>query len=80
MEKNIVEWEDQRPGFGLTCNQDFAKGEELKPKVIKFSKNFSIGRRGEQTSVTQTYHRRGPEEGAPGLRGLWGSGGKVPGL
>ena len=51
--------EDQKPRPRLACNLDFAKGEILEPKVKKASKIVEIGRRVEQTSLTQTYHKRG---------------------
>ena len=56
--------EAQNPGHGLACNLDFAKEEGLEAKVKKASKIVQIGRRGEQTSLTQTYHRRGFGGGA----------------
>ena len=46
-------------GSGLAHNQDFAKGEGLESQVKKFYKYIKIGKRGEQISATQTYHRRG---------------------
>ena len=51
--------EDQKSGPGLACNLDFAKGKRLESKVKKFSKTVQVGRRGEQTCLTQTYHRLG---------------------
>ena len=57
--------EAQNRGPGLACNLDFAKGEGLEAKVKKASKIVQIGRRGEQTSLTQTYHRRGFGGGQP---------------
>ena len=47
---------DQKPGPGLARNQDFVKGERLLPKVKKLSENVQMGRRGEQTRVTQAYY------------------------
>ena len=47
--------EGLKSGLGFECNLDFAKGKGLEPKVSKFSK---VGRRDEQTCLTQTYHRR----------------------
>ena len=55
--------EDQKPGPGLACNLDFTKEQGLEPKVKKVSKIVEIGRRGEQTSLTQTYHKRGQGDG-----------------
>ena len=49
--------ENWRLGPRLACNLDFAKGKGLKPKVKKCSKIFYVGRRGEQTCLTQTYHK-----------------------
>ena len=60
-------------GSGLARSQNFAKGEELQPQV--FHKYIKIGRRGEQISATQTYHKWGPSRrrqwGFVGRR-LWG--------
>ena len=53
--------EDQKPGPRLAWNLDFAKGKGLKPKFKKIAKIVRIGRRGEQTSLSQAYHRRGSE-------------------
>ena len=53
--------EDQKPGPELAWNLDFAKGEGLEPKVKNIFKIVQIGRRGEQTSLTQTHCRRGLE-------------------
>ena len=68
-ECKIRSWES-----GLARNQDFAKGEGLEPQVKKFYKYIKIGRRGEQISATQTYHRRGlgAEPPAAGGYRVWG--------
>ena len=50
--------EDQKLEPGLACNLGFAKEKGLKPKVKKISKIVLVGRRGEQTSLAQTYRRR----------------------
>ena len=52
-------WVDQKSGPGLACNLDFAEGKGLEPKVENFSKIVKVERRGEQTGLTQTYHRLG---------------------
>ena len=49
--------ENQKSGPGLACNLDFAKGIGLESKVKKLSKIVQVGRRGERTSLTQTYQR-----------------------
>ena len=51
--------EDQKPGPGLACNLGFAQEKELEPKSKKIFKIVQVGRCGEQTSLVQTYHRRG---------------------
>ena len=51
--------EDQKPRPGLAYNLSFAKEKGLKSKVKKISKIVWVGRRGEQTSLVQMYHRRG---------------------
>ena len=38
MRQRYLRMENQKPGSGLACNQDFAKGGGLEPKVEKFSK------------------------------------------
>ena len=58
--------EDQKPG--LTHNQDFSREERFLPKVKKFSEYVQMGRCGEQTSVTQAYHRWGSVGKAGGYR------------
>ena len=45
-------------GLGLACNLDFAEGKDLNQKLKRFPKLSKLGRHGEQTSLTQTYHRR----------------------
>ena len=48
----------QKPGpVCVAHNHDFAKGGDFQPKVMKFSQNVQIGRRGELTSVIKTSHR-----------------------
>ena len=51
--------EDQKPGPGLACSLSFAKEKGLESIVKTISKIVLVGRRGEQTSLVQTYHRRG---------------------
>ena len=38
MRQRYRRMEDQKPGPGLACNLNFAKGEGLEPKVKKVSK------------------------------------------
>ena len=62
-----VKWKIRHQGLGLASNQDLLKGKDFELLHEKF-KSFPksrIGRCGEQTSVTQTYHRRGFWGGAP---------------
>ena len=54
----MVEKKISQPGPRLACNLDFAKKKGLEQKVKKVSKIVQIGRRGEQTCLTQAYHRR----------------------
>ena len=67
----------QRP-VCVVHNHDFAKEVDLQPKVVKFSQNVQIGRRGKLTSVTITCSRRGFGGKVPTCRRLWGFGGKAP--
>ena len=52
----------------MARNQDFTKWEGIKSQVKNFYKYIKIGKRGDQISATQTYHRRGlgVEPPAPG--------------
>ena len=51
--------EDQKLGPGLACNLGFAKKKkEHEHKSKKISKIVQVGRRGQQTSLVQTYHIR----------------------
>ena len=61
-DKDIVDWKIRNRGLCLAYNQDFATGKELNPKV-----KSEIGKRREQTSVSETYHKRGYGGGAPSL-------------
>ena len=52
--------ENENPETGLACNMGFAKKKKkLEPKIKKISKIVLVERRGEQTSLVQTYKRRG---------------------
>ena len=46
-------------GAWLACNLGFAREKGLEPKSKKISKIVEVWRRGQQTSLVQTYHRRG---------------------
>ena len=55
--------EDQKPWPGLALNQEFLMGERFNQKLkMKISK---LGDECKQTSLTQTYHRRGSGGEAP---------------
>ena len=62
--------ENQKPARGSACSVGSAKEKRLKPKVKKISKTIQVGRRGEQTSLVQTYHRLG--SGGPPLKQFFG--------
>ena len=51
--------EDQKPGPGFACNLGFAKEESLEPKAKHIFQIVKDGRRGEQSSLVQTYHSQG---------------------
>ena len=51
--------ENQKLGPGLACNLGFAKKKGLESKSKKISKIVQVGRRRQQTSLVQTYYRRG---------------------
>ena len=60
-------------GPGLVRKQDVAKGGglELKVNVFKNMCKMLLWRRGEETNITQTYHRRGSGADSPVARGCW---------
>ena len=64
MGQKDLRMEDQMSGF--VRKQDVAKGGELEPKVNVFKLRVKSWRRGEETNVTQTYHRRGSGSEARG--------------
>ena len=69
MGEKYLRMKDQKPG--LVRKQYVAKGEGLKPKVNVFIICVKFWRRGEETNVTQTHHRRGSEGGDPTSWRLW---------
>ena len=51
--------EDQKSGPGLACSLNFAKEKGFEPKIKQISKIVQVGIRGEQTCLTQAYHKLG---------------------
>ena len=66
-----MEWKVRSLDPRLVRRQDVAKGEGLLPQFSVLKICVKLWRRGEETNVTQTYHRQWSGGEVPSRRGLW---------